>query len=742
MLIHSHFTGGNIHVLKTEGSTVYVQNEIRDTMEDWFYWAFCVEGAQGETLTFIFDKRWIGYYGPAVSHDLNSWNWLYSTPTSTATDRFSYTFGEDETCIYFAHNMLYHPSHFEHFCMKLNLPISTLCISEKGREIPYIRLGNGNETILLTARHHACEATGSYVLEGLIRELAAHPIPDTQVIAVPFVDYDGVVDGDQGKSRAPHDHNRDYVPDEEAIYASVREIRKISAENKLRYAFDFHSPWHIGNQNDWVFIPQINFDNIKNVTLFQCFLEKAITPDSLPYSPDGTYMPDEGWNKIGTPSFGTYMRNSAGAELSFSFETPYFKALRVPYAGAEGAVAFSASGARELGRCFALALHSYHNRKTKIAFTGGLLYDQALNRSCKTSQGYDYLQPFKGIWGRLANADYLVGNAETNFCDEENATYTNAYQSFSAPNEALVALRNSGFDLLSLVNNHCMDRGQNGILATLDACDHVGLEHIGLYRTKAERRTAFVREINGIHVGFVNATYGTNVFAHHRFLDQKAGYMVSMTQPEETLDGAINLLQDMEEIKRQTNTLYGDKQVSSLVAPYLVNLKTDIQRTKAQSDFVVMLLRSGSDSEPDAYTQMLVEKIREYGADLIVCSHPHIIQSSALENGFFTAYSLGNLLCSEDSFSRTEHSINPDYSAILNLTLEKGEDGKIKQHLSFHLCQTLRDPEHKRSPRIVDTYDQWRKAPNDSYKDTILYYANRFMPGMNYTEVMPEYPIY
>jgi len=56
MKIHGNFTGGNIRVLKVDGSHVYVQNELRDTIGDWFYWAFCVEGAQGQTLTFHFDK--------------------------------------------------------------------------------------------------------------------------------------------------------------------------------------------------------------------------------------------------------------------------------------------------------------------------------------------------------------------------------------------------------------------------------------------------------------------------------------------------------------------------------------------------------------------------------------------------------------------------------------------------------------------------------------------------------------
>ena len=67
--------------------------------------------------------------------------------------------------------------------------------------MPYVTFGEGERTLLLTARHHACESTGSYVLEGVLDTLLREPIPNTRVICVPFVDYDGVIDGDQGPEK-------------------------------------------------------------------------------------------------------------------------------------------------------------------------------------------------------------------------------------------------------------------------------------------------------------------------------------------------------------------------------------------------------------------------------------------------------------------------------------------------------------------------------------------------------------
>ena len=88
--------------------------------------------------------------------------------------------------------------------------------SEKGREQQAYLFGNLNakKTILLTARHHACESVANYVLEGLLDGLLREKYSvteDCKVLVVPFMDIDGVEDGDQGKSRFPHDHNRDYL---------------------------------------------------------------------------------------------------------------------------------------------------------------------------------------------------------------------------------------------------------------------------------------------------------------------------------------------------------------------------------------------------------------------------------------------------------------------------------------------------------------------------------------------------
>lgn len=67
---------------------------------------------------------------------------------------------------------------------------------------------------------------------------------------MPIVDFDCVTDGDQGKNRVPHDHNRDYCLDETPIYPETAAIRSCAERNGCFLGVDFHSPWHTGGGND------------------------------------------------------------------------------------------------------------------------------------------------------------------------------------------------------------------------------------------------------------------------------------------------------------------------------------------------------------------------------------------------------------------------------------------------------------------------------------------------------------
>lgn len=344
MKIHSDFIGGNIKVVKQNENDVYLENEIRDSAESWFYWAFCAEGCEGKEIKFHFGKSIIGYWGPAVSHELEKWFWLGNADGNS----FTYKFAEGENKVYFAHSMLYHPNRFLKLTEELSLPATELCKSRKGRSVPSVILGNGSKSIILTARHHACESTGSYVLEGFLREFVSTPIADTKLFVVPFVDFDGVVDGDQGKARKPHDHNRDYAKNE-SLYPETAAIKAYADKNGCNYGFDFHSPWHKSGENDTVFIVRNSVEKLDRIERFSKILEEEITPQAMKYSKENDHPPMSGWNQP-SESFGFTMMHRKECDIALSLETAYFgtKDNKI-----------SEEKMIELGRCYAKAVKKY-----------------------------------------------------------------------------------------------------------------------------------------------------------------------------------------------------------------------------------------------------------------------------------------------------------------------------------------------------------------------------------------------
>lgn len=345
MKIHKDFIGGNVVVKEICGDRVVIENELRDTTQDWFYWAFCVEGAQGREITFGMQKHRLGYWGPAVSHDLEGWHWLGACDGNS----FSYKFGKDESKVYFAHHILYPIKRFYELSERNGLTVTELCKSRKGRAVPCLELGEGERTVILTARHHACESTGSYVLEGVIEELVNDLPPDLHVLCVPFVDFGGVLDGDQGKSRYPHDHNRDYTTDAPSIYPEVSAIRRFAEQYGCSYGFDFHAPWHKGGQNDTIFMVHNSAKEKAVFDRFASLLESRITEDSMSFKSENFTPACTGWNQP-APAFAFTMNSRPECNNAFTLESTYF--------GSDDNVV-SAKRLIELGRCFGRALKAY-----------------------------------------------------------------------------------------------------------------------------------------------------------------------------------------------------------------------------------------------------------------------------------------------------------------------------------------------------------------------------------------------
>ena len=324
MEISKNFPGGNIEVIEIQDNEVFIEREIRGD-KGYFYWAFCVKGAGGKTIRFRFpqDTR-VGRFGAAVSLDLKKWFWSESREIIEGKHAFTYSFSEYENCVYFAHNMVYSEKMLNDFALQNGLELALFTKTNKGRRVPCFEIGDGDKMVVITSRHHACESTGTYVLQGFAEACLKKRIEGIKFLFVPFVDYDGVVDGDAGKGRLPHDHNRDYG--ETILYNETAKLRNLADGGKVIMNFDFHSPHHDGWINDYPYLMKFSSeDNPIYNELFQK-LRKFTQADenSMTYTGEQDIEYGAKWNEKTTEHNRNYFLPRTLKKVSILMEIPYF----------------------------------------------------------------------------------------------------------------------------------------------------------------------------------------------------------------------------------------------------------------------------------------------------------------------------------------------------------------------------------------------------------------------------------
>ena len=323
-------------VTMEDDRTVTLAPDPRDAGHEWFfYWNVTVESDAERTVDVSFDREVVGPWGPAVSRDRRTWSWLGS---DAADDHrgFRYEFGAGERTA-FAFSVPYVRADFERWWTSVEqherVHRQTLTTTANGRPVPLVQIGDltADTHVLGACRHHACESPASYALEGWLGALAADPPSEWCAHVVPLVDLDGVYRGDQGKSRLPHDHNRDYgrsngaLDDIEPLYPTTAAIKRYvrNIDGEVALALDFHSPYKWGDPHDRVFFACSPEDATAADRRFARFLDEACdrTDDAMAFAADAGFA-EPGGRSAGT-TFTAFL-DRAGATSSRTLEVPYF----------------------------------------------------------------------------------------------------------------------------------------------------------------------------------------------------------------------------------------------------------------------------------------------------------------------------------------------------------------------------------------------------------------------------------
>jgi poly-gamma-glutamate capsule biosynthesis protein CapA/YwtB (metallophosphatase superfamily) len=236
---------------------------------------------------------------------------------------------------------------------------------------------------------------------------------------------------------------------------------------------------------------------------------------------------------------------------------------------------------------------------------------------------YNYDPCFQYVTPYTQAVDLAIANLEVTIAGKPYK----GYPQFSAPDELLLALKKMGLDVLVTANNHCVDRGKNGVERTIRLLDSLKIPHTGTFKDQKEKQTLhpLLIEKNGFRLALLNYTYGTNG--------------LPVTQPN-----IVNLIKPEEIVKDLA---------------YAKTLKADM---------IIVFVHWGAEyqSLPSPWQKDIANLFFKNGAQLVIGAHPHVIQPMEWEKdkNQLIAYSLGNFV----SGQRKRYT---DGGAMVRLELQK-----------------------------------------------------------------------
>lgn len=287
------------------------------------------------------------------------------------------------------------------------------------------------------------------------------------------------------------------------------------------------------------------------------------------------------------------------------------------------------------------------NIVSTLAVCGDAMSHMPQTRDAYDSQAgaYDYKPMIRFAKPWIEQADYAVVNLETTFAGGPDYS---GFPAFNTPDALGDALKDAGFDLVSTANNHCLDRGYDGMVRTLDVLDNLGLAHVGTYRSAEERAAqngVHVADVGGIKVAFLSYTYGTN------------GIPLSKSHPD------------------TVNILHTDYMSEAQVLD-TARIADDLAAAEALSpDLIAVIVHWGVEYQTtqNEHQEEIADFLFDHGADVILGSHPHVLQPmetrtltdrDGTTHTGFVCWSLGNFISSQND----EYT---DTTVVLNLELTK-----------------------------------------------------------------------
>lgn len=243
-----------------------------------------------------------------------------------------------------------------------------------------------------------------------------------------------------------------------------------------------------------------------------------------------------------------------------------------------------------------------------FAVGDNLMHMPVVNSGKQPDGTYDYAPIFSALAPDIRSADIAVIGQETVFGGADKGY--SGYPAFNSPSDVGKSLVNQGFDVILHASNHILDRGASGVERTIEFWKgYPDTMVLGISENEQEYADVEIMDIKGARIAMLNYTYGTN------------GYVLPSDKPY--------LVNYIDEEKIMSDCLFAEQ----------------------NADFTIAFMHWGVEyaTKPSAEQKELAAKMCSWGTDLIIGSHPHVIEPAEwiydeAGNSTFVYYSLGNFV--------------------------------------------------------------------------------------------------
>ena len=298
---------------------------------------------------------------------------------------------------------------------------------------------------------------------------------------------------------------------------------------------------------------------------------------------------------------------------------------------------------------------------TTSVITAGdnLIHSSLYNEAHRNANydGYDFSPMYELLKPIVSNYDIEYYNQETILGGSEIGL--SDYPTFNSPYEVGDTMIDLGFNLVSLATNHTIDSGSKAVLNSREYWNSKeNVLAVGSYSSEEERNKVDIRESNGITYTMLNYTYGTNGIK----VPEGKEYLVNVWPT------------DLDINDPEKDTEYQD---------YKKTVLEDIKRVRDKVDVLFVAMHWGVEytHEPTEYEKDMAKFLADNGVDVIIGTHPHVIQPVTWIDNTLVIYSLGNLISAQyqNQSTCTDYKCTTGLMTSFKITkTEKGKDKTIK----------------------------------------------------------------